>query len=183
MTIYKVFPFYNISEKLWQEIAAEMKQCIIATDLANYFKVRMKLLQLHNNQGLDWSNRHHRQLCKAIMMTSCDLSGSCKPYMVAKILTDNVIKEFYNQGDKEKAMGLTPLSLMDREKSALIPEDQVNFLTIIVLPCTDLLKSVLPNCSDLSDEATLLRKTWQEIIDLKGQKSWRQDDSVVNPIE
>lgn len=64
-----------------------------------------------------------------------------------------ILEEFYNQGDKEKAMGLTPLSLMDREKSAQIPEDQVNFLTIIVLPCTDLLKSFLPNCADLSAEA------------------------------
>ncbi|XP_048521448.1 cAMP and cAMP-inhibited cGMP 3',5'-cyclic phosphodiesterase 10A [Dendroctonus ponderosae] len=183
MLIYKAFPFYDIPTELWQQISAEMKHCILATDLANYFKVRIKLLQISNDQGLDWGNRHHRQLCKAIMMTSCDLSGSCKPYMVAKTLTDNVIKEFYNQGDKEKAMGLTPLSLMDREKSAQIPEDQVNFLNIIVLPCTDLLKSFLPNCADLSAEALLLRKTWQEIIDLKGRKSWRQDDSVVNPIE
>ncbi|ENN78871.1 hypothetical protein YQE_04660, partial [Dendroctonus ponderosae] len=147
------FPFYDIPTELWQQISAEMKHCILATDLANYFKVRIKLLQISNDQGLDWGNRHHRQLCKAIMMTSCDLSGSCKPYMVAKTLTDNVIKEFYNQGDKEKAMGLTPLSLMDREKSAQIPEDQVNFLNIIVLPCTDLLKSFLPNCADLSAEA------------------------------
>ncbi|XP_050308588.1 cAMP and cAMP-inhibited cGMP 3',5'-cyclic phosphodiesterase 10A-like isoform X1 [Anthonomus grandis grandis] len=181
--IYKVFPFYDIPDKVWQLITTEIKQCILATDLANYFKIRMKLIQILNEQKIDWSNRHHRHLCKAIMMTSCDLSGSCKPYMIAKTLTDNVIKEFYNQGDKEKAMGLNPLSLMDREKSSQIPEDQVNFLTIIVLPCTDLLKSFLPNCADLSAEATILRKTWQEIIDLKGRKSWRQDDSVVNPIE
>ncbi|XP_050308589.1 cAMP and cAMP-inhibited cGMP 3',5'-cyclic phosphodiesterase 10A-like isoform X2 [Anthonomus grandis grandis] len=179
----EVFPFYDIPDKVWQLITTEIKQCILATDLANYFKIRMKLIQILNEQKIDWSNRHHRHLCKAIMMTSCDLSGSCKPYMIAKTLTDNVIKEFYNQGDKEKAMGLNPLSLMDREKSSQIPEDQVNFLTIIVLPCTDLLKSFLPNCADLSAEATILRKTWQEIIDLKGRKSWRQDDSVVNPIE
>lgn len=181
--IYKAFSFYEISEDVWKQIYAEVRQCILATDLANYFKVRIKLLQICNEQVIDWSNRHHRQLCKAIMMTSCDLSGSCKPYMIAKVLTDSLVKEFYNQGDKEKAMGLTPLSLMDREKSAQIPEDQVNFLTIIVLPCTDLLKTFLPNCADLSEEATLLRKTWQEIIDLKGRKSWRQDDSVVNPID
>ncbi|XP_030754671.1 cAMP and cAMP-inhibited cGMP 3',5'-cyclic phosphodiesterase 10A-like [Sitophilus oryzae] len=184
MTIYKVYPFYNVSDSLWQELNTEIRQCIIATDLANYFKVRLKLMQVNtSDQGLDWSNRHHRHLCKAIMMTACDLSGSCKPYIVAKNLTDNLIKEFYNQGDREKAMGLTPLSLMDRDKSAMIPEDQVNFLNIIVLPCTDLLKSVLPNCADLSEEASLLRKTWQEIIYLKGQKSWRQEDSIVNPID
>ncbi|KAL1487955.1 hypothetical protein ABEB36_015336 [Hypothenemus hampei] len=91
MLIYKVFPFYKISSKSWKEISTEIKQCILATDLANYFKVRMKLIQIIGDPGLDWNNRHHKQLCKAIMMTSCDLSGSCKPYEVAKLLTDNVI--------------------------------------------------------------------------------------------
>ncbi|KAL1488021.1 hypothetical protein ABEB36_015395 [Hypothenemus hampei] len=91
MLIYKVFPFYKTSSESWKEISIEMKQCILATDLANYFKVRIKLVQISRDTGIDWNNQYHRQLCKAIMMTSCDLSGSCKPYMISKTLTDNAI--------------------------------------------------------------------------------------------
>lgn len=184
MTIWSEFQIYpNITPKMFEKISKQMKEAILATDLAAYFKFRIKLMQLIKDSTLDWSNTRHRMLIKAIMMTSCDLSGNCKPFLVAKGITDNIYKEFYNQGDLEKKMGLTPLSLMDREKSQIVPEDQVQFLSVIVLPCVDLLKMVLPNTKELHNEALLLRETWQEIIHLKGQKSWRQDDSVVETNE
>ncbi|KAJ8934359.1 hypothetical protein NQ314_013400 [Rhamnusium bicolor] len=174
---------HRVAMTILSAISKEMKEAILATDLAAYFKFRGKLIQLVKENLLDWSNSRHRTLCKAIMMTSCDLSGSCKPFLIAKNICDNVYKEFYNQGDLEKQMGLVPLSLMDREKSQMEPEDQVQFLTVVVLPCVELLRSFLPNTEDLQLEATILRKTWQEIIQLKGQKSWRQDDSIVDQNE
>lgn len=181
ITILSEFPIYkNLSSKMFQKISKQMKEAILATDLAAYFKVRAKLLQLINNGLLDWQNNKHRMLIKAIMMVSGDLSGNCKPFLIAKGIADNVYKEFYHQGDLEKKMGLNPLSLMDREKSQMVPEDQVQFLSVIVLPCVDLLQRILPNTRELHNEATRLRETWQEIIHLKGQKSWRQDDSVVD---
>lgn len=60
--------------------------------------------------------------------------------------------EFYNQGDIEKTMGLLPLSMMDREKQYMVPEDQVQFLTVVVKPCTELLKLLLANTEELYDE-------------------------------
>ncbi|KAJ8921660.1 hypothetical protein NQ315_010569 [Exocentrus adspersus] len=181
MTILNNCPvFIDITPETYKQISQEIREAILATDLASYFKVRIKLEQLKNTNSLNWSNERHRMFCKAIMMTSCDLSGSCKPFQVAKNICDNVLKEFYNQGDLEKQMGLAPLSLMDREKSQMVPEDQVQFLSVVVLPCVELLKSILPNTQELHQEAVLLRATWQEIIKLKGQKSWRQDDSIVD---
>ncbi|CAH1173827.1 unnamed protein product [Phaedon cochleariae] len=184
MTILSDCPIYpQISRKVYDQISKEMKEAILATDLAAYFKFRVKLIQLINEKLLDFANNRHRTLVKAIMMTSCDLSGNCKPFLVAKNICDNVYKEFYNQGDLEKKMGLVPLSLMDREKSQMVPEDQVQFLSVIVLPCVELLKNIFPNTGELHTECLLLRDTWKEIIALKGQKSWRQDDSVVDQNE
>lgn len=68
------------------------------------------------------------------------------------LLFFSIIGEFYKQGDREKGMGLVPLSMMDREKSHMIPEDQVQFLTVVVRPCTELLKLLLPNTEDLYTE-------------------------------
>nr|XP_023015593.1 cAMP and cAMP-inhibited cGMP 3',5'-cyclic phosphodiesterase 10A-like [Leptinotarsa decemlineata] len=153
----QIYPY--ISKKVFEQISKEMKDAILATDLASYFKFRVKLVQLINEDVLDFSNTRHRTLVKAIMMTSCDLSGNCKPFLVAKNICDNVYKEFYNQGDLEKKMGLTPLSLMDREKSQMVPEDQVQFLTVIVLPCVELLRKIFPNTKDLHAEALLLKDT------------------------
>lgn len=50
-------------------------------------------------------------------------------------------------------MGATPLSIMDREKQHSIPTDQVNFLNIVVIPCVELLKAILPNTEEMYQEA------------------------------
>lgn len=52
----------------------------------------------------------------------------------------------------EKELGFTPLSMMDRDKLYNVPEDQVQLLTIVVMPCCELLKMILPNTEDLYTE-------------------------------
>ena len=63
------------------------------------------------------------------------------------------LAEFYRQGDLDKEMGLCPLSLMDRDQTHVIPEDQVNFMTIVLLPGLEILRKLLPNTEGLYIEA------------------------------
>nr|CAD7461432.1 unnamed protein product [Timema tahoe] len=67
---------------------------------------------------------------KNIMMTTSDLSGQAKSFFVAKKISDGVYKEYYQQGDVEKEMGLCPLDMLDRDKQENIPDDR----DAIVLP-------------------------------------------------
>lgn len=74
--------------------------------------------------------------------------------MIFKIINNmRFLDEFYHQGDKEKEMGLHPLSIMDREQTHTIVEDQIQFLQIVVIPCVDLLRLILPNTIDLHTQA------------------------------
>lgn len=73
--------------------------------------------------------------------------------MYNKIIFKLILEEFYNQGDFEKKLGLTPLPLMDREKSFTVPEDQVHFMSFVVIPVTTLLQALLPNTSELYNQA------------------------------
>lgn len=82
-----------MSADTYKRAVQEIREAILATDLASYFKVRGKLEQLKNENLLNFKNDRHRMLCKAIMMTSCDLSGSCKPFHVAKNICDNVLSK------------------------------------------------------------------------------------------
>lgn len=68
----------------------EIKRVILATDLANYFRARTRLLQICAEEEFKWDNEQHRHLLKSIMITSADLSGQCKPYHVAKTITVNL---------------------------------------------------------------------------------------------
>lgn len=96
----------------------EIREAILATDLSDYFMKRGKLNQIVERNLFDWKNEEHRMLLKSLMMTAADLSGACKPFKVAKEMAQNVYKEFYNEGDQEKQMNLSPMTIMNREKRA-----------------------------------------------------------------
>lgn len=68
-------------------------------------------------------------------------------------------------------MGIVPLSMMDREKENLVPEDQIHFISVIVSPATELLRSLMPNTVDLNKECRNLQSSWQDILDSRDRKS------------
>lgn len=80
----------------YDEFYDEIKKAILATDLANYFLNKKKLENLVRQENIDWTNQEHRTLIKGLIMTSCDLSGQCKPYSVAKMITENVLSTLKN---------------------------------------------------------------------------------------
>lgn len=67
-------------------------------------------------------------------MTACDLSFNTKSFDVSKKVTETLYEEFFTQGDLEKALGETPVEMMDKE-NAYIPAQQVDFLGGIAGPC------------------------------------------------
>lgn len=51
--------------------------------------------------------------------------------MYNKIIFKLILEEFYNQGDFEKKLGLTPLPLMDREKVSLF--QKIKYILCLLL--------------------------------------------------
>lgn len=63
------------------------------------------------------------------------------------------LAELYRQGDLEKEYGFCPLPRLDREKAHTIPEIQIEYFNILVLPCFNVLKKIFPNTVTLYKEA------------------------------
>lgn len=84
--------FRDMSDEMFKEMMAQIRSVIIATDLANYFRGRTRLLQICHDDSFAWEDNTHRNFLKAIMITGCDLSGQCKPYPVAKKITENLYR-------------------------------------------------------------------------------------------
>lgn len=91
MQIYNIYP--DLTKEAFDQFYKQLKEAILATDLAAYFKVRLKVAQLISDEKFDWNNKRHRSLAKAIMITSCDLSGTCKPFLVAKQICENLCRK------------------------------------------------------------------------------------------
>ncbi len=86
------------------------------------------------SDGYDKKNHNHHFLLCSILMTACDLSFNTKSFDVSKKVTETLYEEFFTQGDLEKALGETPVEMMDKE-NAYIPAQQVDFLGGIAGPC------------------------------------------------
>ncbi|KAI4456409.1 cyclic nucleotide phosphodiesterase [Holotrichia oblita] len=174
--------FKNINAEEFVEICKVMRNAIIATDLANYFKIKTEIHPIIAESTFMWELQEHRRLGLCMMMTMCDLSGQCKPFQIAKRLVYNLYVEFYAQGDREKELGLASLSLNDRTKAYFQPEDQILFLNILVLPVADVIRSILENCDSLYTMAEYLKADWEELIAIRDGRCWRQEESLVTEV-
>ncbi|CAB3254314.1 unnamed protein product [Arctia plantaginis] len=161
-------------------IMEEIKFNILCTDLAVYFQIRAQLTPLLADNLFNWQDSSHRKMLKGILMTTSDLSGCCKPFGVAKAIAESVYEEFYDQGDRERAMGYTPLSMMDRRRCINQPAEQIQFLSVVVLPCLLVLQTIFPNTNILTDNCRKTQESWHEEIEIRGQKLWRQELSMPN---
>uniref|UniRef100_A0A674GLV8 Phosphodiesterase n=1 Tax=Taeniopygia guttata TaxID=59729 RepID=A0A674GLV8_TAEGU len=110
--------FDHFSRKDYQRMLDLMRDIILATDLAHHLRI-FKDLQKMAEVGYDPKNKQHRSLLLCLLMTSCDLSDQTKGWKTTRKIA--------------KAMGNSPLEMMDREK-AYIPELQISFMEHIAMP-------------------------------------------------
>ena len=71
-----------------------------------------------------------------LIIHACDISNPTKPYEIYIIWANNVMNEFYLQGDKEKELGIPVSFLCDRNTTS-IPQGQIGFIEGVVFPFFD----------------------------------------------
>uniref|UniRef100_A0A8C0HNT7 Phosphodiesterase n=1 Tax=Buteo japonicus TaxID=224669 RepID=A0A8C0HNT7_9AVES len=145
----------------YQRMLDLMRDIILATDLAHHLRI-FKDLQKMAEVGYDPKNKQHRSLLLCLLMTSCDLSDQTKGWKTTRKIAELIYKEFFSQGDLEKAMGNRPLEMMDREK-AYIPELQISFMEHIAMPIYKLLQDLFPKAAELYERVASNREQWTKV--------------------
>ncbi|MEE6473326.1 hypothetical protein FKM82_009957 [Ascaphus truei] len=153
--------FEQFSRKDYQRMLDLMREIILATDLAHHLRI-FKDLQKMAEVGYDPKNQQHHSLLLCLLMTSCDLSDQTKGWKTTRKIAELIYKEFFSQGDLEKAMGNRPSEMMDREK-AYIPELQISFMEHIAMPIYKLLKDLFPRSSELYERVAANREKWNRV--------------------
>ncbi|CAJ0915716.1 unnamed protein product [Ranitomeya imitator] len=153
--------FEQFSRKDYQRMLDLMREIILATDLAHHLRI-FKELQKMASDGYDPKNKHHHDLLLCLLMTSCDLSDQTKGWKTTRKIAELIYKEFFSQGDLEKAMGNRPSEMMDREK-AYIPELQISFMEHIAMPIYKLLKDLFPRSAELYEIVASNRVKWNRV--------------------
>ncbi|XP_012869568.1 PREDICTED: cGMP-dependent 3',5'-cyclic phosphodiesterase isoform X2 [Dipodomys ordii] len=153
--------FDHFSRKDYQRMLDLMRDIILATDLAHHLRI-FKDLQKMAEVGYDQTNKQHHRLLLCLLMTSCDLSDQTKGWKTTRKIAELIYKEFFSQGDLEKAMGNRPMEMMDREK-AYIPELQISFMEHIAMPIYKLLQDLFPKAAELYERVASNREHWTKV--------------------
>ncbi|CDW57862.1 cGMP dependent 3',5' cyclic phosphodiesterase [Trichuris trichiura] len=122
----------NNSLQVYQTILDKIRDIILATDLAQHLRIRPEIMEMAKC-GFKRDNDRHVFLLQSALMTACDLADQVKPWTKSKMAAAQVYKEFFSQGDLEKAMGNRPVEAMDRDKANIL-NLQLDFLDTIALP-------------------------------------------------
>jgi hypothetical protein len=100
---------------------------------------------------------------------TADVGHPAKEFSVHKKWTSLIYKEFFNQGDLEKKMGLQVSSMCDREKTD-ISTSVVNFINNYTLPSFKLLNCLLPKIINYVEGIESNISEWRKIINENDEK-------------
>uniref|UniRef100_A0A8C7YX69 Phosphodiesterase n=1 Tax=Oryzias sinensis TaxID=183150 RepID=A0A8C7YX69_9TELE len=136
--------FCNLQKRQFENVQHLFDVCIIATDLALYFKKRTMFQNIVNatepmtdeKEATAYiSNNSIRKeivMYVAMMMTGCDLSAITKPWEVQSKVALMVAAEFWEQGDLERSvLDQQPIPMMDRNCAEQLPKMQCGFIDFV----------------------------------------------------
>ena len=116
--------FENVDIETYKKFRKEMISCVLATDMA-FHDVYVKFLENYKNADDKYQKNMN------LFIHSADISNPTKPFEIYFKWALLVVNEFYDQGDKEKKLGLT--CSCDREKVSLF-KNQLGFINFIEEP-------------------------------------------------
>jgi hypothetical protein len=77
------------------------------------------------------------------MLHMADISNPAKGDPMFKLWTDRCLEEFFQQGDKEKEMGV-PISPNCDRNTTKRPDSQIGFIKFVVRPAYEVLGEIIP---------------------------------------
>ncbi|XP_076446351.1 cGMP-dependent 3',5'-cyclic phosphodiesterase-like [Babylonia areolata] len=151
--------FENLSSKDYQKVLDLMRDIILATDLAHHLRILDSLKTMAKGESGN-SNPKCHELLLCLLMTASDLSDQTKNWDNTKNIAVLIYQEFFSQGDLEKALGESPLEMMDRER-ACVPDLQISFLDNIAIPVYSVLADVFTDARPVEQRVVSNRKYWE----------------------
>ncbi|KAA0716123.1 Dual 3',5'-cyclic-AMP and -GMP phosphodiesterase 11A [Triplophysa tibetana] len=165
--------FSNLSSKEYSELMQLLKQSILATDLTLYFH-ELQLVLIHRNRNsffelvhkgeYNWNVKEHRDMCRSMLMTACDLGAVTKPWEISCKVAELVTSEFFEQGDRERSeLKLIPSAIFDRNRKDELPGLQLEWIDGICAPLYETFAKMNPKLQPMVDLIKANRAKWEEL--------------------
>jgi hypothetical protein len=129
----------GLSRREERRFRARVIQLILATDSANHFQLvaelRMRLMgkSLFEDPQMEETDK---RVVLSVLIRAADLGYHAMPLDVHTMWAERLAEEYAQQGDDERALGLTISPMCDR-RSQDIPSMQIGFMNLVVMPLFD----------------------------------------------
>ena len=138
--------FQDLDNNTYKQFRKEMISCVLATDMTFHNDILQFLKNLKKNESSneteDKKDKNEYQNYMNVLIHSADISNPTKPFNIYFQWAELVVKEFYEQGDKEKKINI-PCSC-DRNKVTIF-QSQLGFINYIEIPYFTVLVNVFDN--------------------------------------
>ena len=134
--------FERLSIEDYKDVRKKMISMVLATDMGK-----------HMQDAVNFKNRlaaedfapdgEDKLMCMGQVVHMADLNNPTKPWKVSYNWTGILYIEFFDQGDKEKELGLPIGMLMDRD-TVNIAEKTLGFVNFVIKPAYDSFAEFLP---------------------------------------
>eukprot|EP00055_Hartaetosiga_balthica_P014042 m.75056 g.75056 ORF g.75056 m.75056 type:complete len:510 (+) comp8469_c0_seq2:145-1674(+) len=153
----------NLSLKQYERLVQYIEIHILATDLATYLQRRNDYFELVATGTFAWDNDDHLKMFLSMLMTAADISAITRPWELQHRVAEVVYAEFYEQGDKEREIGVEPAPLLDRTKVDNLPQLQLGFIDFICKPVYENLYKHIAALRPLFDQMMGNRDKWEAL--------------------
>ena len=109
---------------------------ILATDLQRHFDKQSEFKSALD-RGLNLDDVEFRLMTLEICLKCADIGHGAKELRLHKQWSTFITKEFFSQGDKERALGL-PISPLCNKEAVNVPKSQIGFIEVFVKPMFDM---------------------------------------------
>eukprot|EP01100_Stratorugosa_tubuloviscum_P001789 TRINITY_DN13_c5_g1_i1.p1 TRINITY_DN13_c5_g1~~TRINITY_DN13_c5_g1_i1.p1 ORF type:complete len:368 (-),score=135.99 TRINITY_DN13_c5_g1_i1:21-1124(-) len=165
--------FVDLDSQIVQQINSIIQRCILATDMAKHFDIVKQFDILSQSPEFSLSNQEHRIQTIIMLVKTADISNEGRPWPVSRLWADQLLTEFFAQGDYERAHGLKVMPWMDRFIVNQC-ETQMGFIDTFLYPTVRLMARLFPRFEQLCNNVEMNRATWVKLREEEKQKLEKQ---------
>ena len=107
---------------------------------------------------------------------TADLSHNYRKFEISIRWVELLSNEYWNQGDKEKELGV-PISFLCDRNDIDVPKSQVSFINTFSIPTIQQMIEVNPNFEVLKQNAVNNLNLWKKLEKEKRKRGWTPENS------
>lgn len=181
----------------YKQIRRMIIGCVLHTDMAHHFKLVSRMNEIvtlgRKNDIINGSpikscvidasdidvsaafkTEEQRQLMLSILLHCADISNAVKPKHLCVKWASRVLEEFFNQGDRERAKGMSISPMMDRESTS-VGLSQINFIEFVIAPLFAQFAAIFPSMTELLGRLIENRLHYQRAYEIELEDATKSD--------